>query len=265
MKAASCTRRWRRSAGRAQSSMGLAISKALEGLLGKKEMRILMVGLDASGKTSILYRLKLGKPKKTIPTIGFNVETLEYKNIAFTVWDVGGQEKLRALWRHYFANTQARGAIRRNSAQFSAILRNSSEPVSVTAGAHLRRRLVRPRAAAGGGRGAPPPDPRGGAQGRAPPRLRQQAGPPRRVQRRRDFGADAAVPAAHLEVVLHPELLRDDGRRPLRGPRLALVDGRPVSAARGVRSARACQVGVEPKCQRGSGLVAVKLYWFQPN
>ena len=61
-----------------------------------------------SGKTSILYRLKLGKPKKTIPTIGFNVETLEYKNIAFTVWDVGGQEKLRALWRHYFANTQAR-------------------------------------------------------------------------------------------------------------------------------------------------------------
>ena len=91
-------------------------------MFNKREMRILMVGLDASGKTSILYRLKLGKPKKTIPTIGFNVETLEYKNIAFTVWDVGGQEKLRALWRHYFANTQARGAIRRNSAQFGAIL-----------------------------------------------------------------------------------------------------------------------------------------------
>jgi len=76
-------------------------------MFSKREMRILMVGLDASGKTSILYRLKLGKPKKTIPTIGFNVETLEYKNIAFTVWDVGGQEKLRALWRHYFQNTQA--------------------------------------------------------------------------------------------------------------------------------------------------------------
>jgi len=76
-------------------------------MFSKREMRILMVGLDASGKTSILYRLKLGKPKKTIPTIGFNVETLEYKNIAFTVWDVGGQEKLRALWRHYYQNTQA--------------------------------------------------------------------------------------------------------------------------------------------------------------
>jgi len=73
----------------------------------KREMRILMLGLDNSGKTSILYRLKLGQPKKTIPTIGFNVETLEYKNIAFTVWDVGGQEKLRTLWRHYYANTQA--------------------------------------------------------------------------------------------------------------------------------------------------------------
>ena len=47
-------------------------------MFNKREMRILMVGLDASGKTSILYRLKLGKPKKTIPTIGFNVETLEY-------------------------------------------------------------------------------------------------------------------------------------------------------------------------------------------
>ena len=50
---------------------------------------------------------QLGQPKRTVPTIGFNVETLEYKNIAFTVWDVGGQEKLRALWRHYFQNTQA--------------------------------------------------------------------------------------------------------------------------------------------------------------
>ena len=41
----------------------------------------------------------------TIPTIGFNVETVEYKNISFTVWDVGGQDKIRPLWRHYFANT----------------------------------------------------------------------------------------------------------------------------------------------------------------
>ncbi|XP_034470620.1 ADP-ribosylation factor 1 isoform X2 [Hippoglossus hippoglossus] len=73
---------------------------------GQKEMRILMVGLDAAGKTTILYKLKLGEVVTTIPTIGFNVETVEYKNINFTVWDVGGQDKIRPLWRHYFQNTQ---------------------------------------------------------------------------------------------------------------------------------------------------------------
>jgi ADP-ribosylation factor protein 1 len=75
-------------------------------MFGKKEMRILMVGLDAAGKTTILYKLKLGEVVTTIPTIGFNVETVEYKNISFTVWDVGGQDKIRPLWRHYYQNTQ---------------------------------------------------------------------------------------------------------------------------------------------------------------
>lgn len=64
-----------------------------------------MVGLDAAGKTTILYKLKLGEVVTTIPTIGFNVETVEFKNISFTVWDVGGQDKIRPLWRHYFSNT----------------------------------------------------------------------------------------------------------------------------------------------------------------
>ncbi|KAL8387617.1 hypothetical protein RB595_009786 [Gaeumannomyces hyphopodioides] len=86
--------------------MGLSISKLFDRLWGKKEMRILMVGLDAAGKTTILYKLKLGEIVTTIPTIGFNVETVEYKNIQFTVWDVGGQDKIRPLWRHYFQNTQ---------------------------------------------------------------------------------------------------------------------------------------------------------------
>jgi len=86
--------------------MGLNISRLFTSLFGKKEMRILMVGLDAAGKTTILYKLKLGEIVTTIPTIGFNVETVEYKNISFTVWDVGGQDKIRPLWRHYFQNTQ---------------------------------------------------------------------------------------------------------------------------------------------------------------
>ncbi|XP_043978935.1 ADP-ribosylation factor 1-like isoform X2 [Gambusia affinis] len=64
------------------------------------------VGLDAAGKTTLLYKLKLAEVVTTIPTIGFNVETVEYKNISFTVWDVGGQTVIRPLWRHYYTNTQ---------------------------------------------------------------------------------------------------------------------------------------------------------------
>ncbi|KAG8098732.1 hypothetical protein GUJ93_ZPchr0013g34267 [Zizania palustris] len=92
--------------GEAGEEMGLTFTKLFSRLFAKKEMRILMVGLDAAGKTTILYKLKLGEIVTTIPTIGFNVETVEYKNISFTVWDVGGQDKIRPLWRHYFQNTQ---------------------------------------------------------------------------------------------------------------------------------------------------------------
>ena len=42
----------------------------------------------------------------TIPTVGFNVESVTYKNTKFNVWDVGGQDKIRPLWRHYFSGTQ---------------------------------------------------------------------------------------------------------------------------------------------------------------
>merc|ERR550514_2331953 len=78
-------------------------------MFGKQEMRIVMVGLDAAGKTTVLYRLKLGEVQTTTPTIGFNVETVEYKNISFTVWDIGGQDKIRPLWRYYYHGTD--GAI----------------------------------------------------------------------------------------------------------------------------------------------------------
>merc|ERR1712072_766533 len=85
---------------------GLLMSKVWERMIGKTEMRILLLGLDAAGKTTILYKLKLGEVVTTIPTIGFNVETVEYKNINFTVWDIGGQDKIRKLWRYYYQNTQ---------------------------------------------------------------------------------------------------------------------------------------------------------------
>ena len=62
--------------------MGKIVSK----VFGNKEMRILMLGLDAAGKTTILYKLKLGQSVNTIPTVGFNVETVTYKNVKFNVW-----------------------------------------------------------------------------------------------------------------------------------------------------------------------------------
>lgn len=110
-------------------------------------MRLLMLGLDAAGKTSaytlcvylssrmlndsgiaILYKLKMNQSVTTIPTgtfsipcltflsyhylvltltiVGFNVETVTYKNVKFNVWDVGGQDMIRPLWKHYYTGTQ---------------------------------------------------------------------------------------------------------------------------------------------------------------
>lgn len=187
--------------------MGVSISKLFDRLFGNKEMRVVMLGLDAAGKTTILYvarcppltshsassprlaapqlprtghtaagngstassvplgslplpvlllapcrccccctaaactpciacalsryKLHIGEVLTTVPTIGFNVEKVQYKNVIFTVWDVGGQEKLRPLWRHYFNNTDGlifvvdsldKDRIGRAAAEFKAII-----------------------------------------------------------------------------------------------------------------------------------------------
>ena len=70
-----------------------------------KEARALVLGLDASGKTTILYRIKLRDVVATIPTIGFNVETLQLGRKEVAMWDVGGQPRIRPLWRHYYQGT----------------------------------------------------------------------------------------------------------------------------------------------------------------
>ena len=154
-----------------------------------------MLGLDAAGKTTILYKLHIGEVLSTVPTIGilrmckelhqdtrsvacwckhdlparkwmqlaesccgpaetlkaalakatevhalnagFNVEKVQYKNVLFTVWDVGGQEKLRPLWRHYFNNTdgliyvvdsQDRERVQRAATEFK-VLQEVLQPV----------------------------------------------------------------------------------------------------------------------------------------
>ena len=60
--------------------MGCCFAKSFDKLF-KKETRILMLGLDSAGKTTILYKLKLGEVVQSVPTIGFNVETVEFNNI----------------------------------------------------------------------------------------------------------------------------------------------------------------------------------------
>mmetsp|Transcript_5769 Transcript_5769/g.13689 ORF Transcript_5769/g.13689 Transcript_5769/m.13689 type:complete len:229 (+) Transcript_5769:86-772(+) len=69
--------------------------------------KVLMVGLDAAGKTTILYKLQIGEVVNTIPTIGFNVETVSTNKLELLTWDVGGRDKIRPLWRHYLQKVQA--------------------------------------------------------------------------------------------------------------------------------------------------------------
>ena len=77
----------------------------------KKEtaFRVIVLGLDAAGKTTILYKLFSNGSEiiTTIPTIGFNVETVEINSSEFICWDVGGCDKIRPLWRHYIVGAHA--------------------------------------------------------------------------------------------------------------------------------------------------------------
>ena len=137
--------------------MGLSFSKVFGKLFGKKDVRILMVGLDAAGKTTILYKLKLGEIVTTIPTIGFNVETVEYKNISFTVWGAARRSNPPSLWSRIRANpamVSAPPSPRLALADSTPLPlgrrgRPGQDPSSVApllpehAGCHLRRRLER--------------------------------------------------------------------------------------------------------------------------
>ncbi|KAJ1945139.1 Arf GTPase arf1, partial [Linderina pennispora] len=86
--------------------MGKPLSTLMPELAGSTKVRVLMFGLDAPGKTSILYRLHTGKFCSTCATIGYNTETVPYNNMQFELWDIGGGDKIRRLWYHYFADMQ---------------------------------------------------------------------------------------------------------------------------------------------------------------
>ncbi|CAO2812853.1 unnamed protein product [Amaranthus hypochondriacus] len=86
--------------------MGAMLSSLGKFMFGKKEMRIVMKGLGNAGKTTIIYKLKLGQVVKTIPTVAAQMETVEYRDVDFTIWEIGGQEKIRSLWKHFIHNGQ---------------------------------------------------------------------------------------------------------------------------------------------------------------
>ncbi|EDM12579.1 ADP-ribosylation factor-like 2, isoform CRA_b [Rattus norvegicus] len=71
----------------------------------ERELRLLMLGLDNAGKTTILKKFN-GEDVDTIsPTLGFNIKTLEHRGFKLNIWDVGGQKSLRSYWRNYFEST----------------------------------------------------------------------------------------------------------------------------------------------------------------
>eukprot|EP01129_Flabellula_baltica_P005980 TRINITY_DN2201_c0_g1_i3.p1 TRINITY_DN2201_c0_g1~~TRINITY_DN2201_c0_g1_i3.p1 ORF type:complete len:176 (+),score=29.98 TRINITY_DN2201_c0_g1_i3:159-686(+) len=64
------------------------------------------LGLGA-GKTTLLYSIKLGAVKSISPTIGFHVESIRYRSLDLVMWDIGGQDRLRKLWEHYYSDSRA--------------------------------------------------------------------------------------------------------------------------------------------------------------
>eukprot|EP00435_Cladocopium_sp_Y103_P037465 s430_g9.t3 len=93
--------------GNGVTKLRYSLTRLCYSINGSPEVKMLMVGLESSGKSSILQKLQLGKVATSTPAEGYQVESLQYKNTSITVLDVGGekQEKLRPLWRQYFKGT----------------------------------------------------------------------------------------------------------------------------------------------------------------
>ncbi|CAB1431341.1 unnamed protein product [Pleuronectes platessa] len=85
--------------------MGFLLTKMLA-VFGDREHKVIIVGLDNAGKTTILYQFLTKEAVHTSPTIGSNVEEIIVRKTHFLVWDIGGQDSLRASWNSYFGNTE---------------------------------------------------------------------------------------------------------------------------------------------------------------
>ena len=116
--------------------MGFILSKIIEFFTkSRNNFKIIILGMQNAGKTTILYRLSLGQLVKTTPTIGSNVEELVYENVKFQAWDLGGQESTRSVWDVYYMNTdgviyvidsQDENNYEESKVQFHKILKHSA-------------------------------------------------------------------------------------------------------------------------------------------
>jgi len=86
--------------------MGAVFAKIFKVFKGR-DVRVLILGLDNAGKTTILYRMQMGTLIQTLPTVGLNVEELKCNGLKLTVWDLGGQATIRPYWKLYYHNTGA--------------------------------------------------------------------------------------------------------------------------------------------------------------
>ncbi|XP_029013834.1 putative ADP-ribosylation factor-like protein 5C isoform X1 [Betta splendens] len=86
--------------------MGFLLTKMMAAFCETADHKVIIVGLDNAGKTTILYQFLTKEAVHTSPTIGSNVEEIKVRNSSFLVWDIGGQESLRANWHTYYTNTE---------------------------------------------------------------------------------------------------------------------------------------------------------------
>lgn len=86
--------------------MGILFSSLWGMFWGSQEHKVIIVGLDNAGKTTILYQFLMTEVVHTSPTIGSNFEEVKWKNINFCMWDIGGQESLRKDWSTYYTTAE---------------------------------------------------------------------------------------------------------------------------------------------------------------
>ena len=87
--------------------MGAFFSSIWDKLFGEedKEFKILILGLDRAGKTTIIERVQGKEEEEPVPTIGYNHREIKINNVILKAWDLSGQKKMRKIWKHYFVST----------------------------------------------------------------------------------------------------------------------------------------------------------------